>query len=120
MATITKTAATLVSSQSNAAGATTTGTGRNISTTFGGLVQGRITNGATGPTIPCDMVVEVSTDNTNWYQFSRQTSLTGNSVATDLEVEVPYYVMYVRVRFTGNTGQAVTVEAYLHEATSIA
>lgn len=119
MANPTKTLRTLVASTSNSAGGTTTGTGFDIRTAFGGLLVGRVTNGGTGPTLPCEMLVDVSHDNSTWFQFSRQIAQLGNSVVADLEVEVPYSTMYVRVRFTGNTGQAVTVEAYLHETTSI-
>jgi hypothetical protein len=118
--TATKTLRTLQSSASNAAGATTTGTALDLRTAFGGLLIAVVTNGATGPTVAADLVVEVSGDNSVWHEYARLTSNTGNNVVTLFRVPIPEAVMYVRTKFTGNTGQAVTVEAYLHELTSVA
>jgi hypothetical protein len=53
------------------------------------------------------------------YEFSRQTAPTGNNAVTDFTVEVPPGVMFVNVDFTGNTAQAVTVEAQIEELTTI-
>jgi hypothetical protein len=117
--TATKTLRTLQSSASNSAGGTTTGSALDLRTAFGGLLLAVITNGATGPTIACDLVVEVSGDNSVWHEYVRLTSNTGNNIVTTFRAPIPETVMYVRSKFTGNTGQAVTVEAYLHELTSI-
>jgi hypothetical protein len=119
MAVATKTYRTLQASASNTAGSTTTGTGLSLLTALGGTLVAVITNGGTGPTVACDLVVEVSGDNSTWYEFARMTSQTGNSTVTTFRVRVPESVLYVRSRFTGNTGQTVTVEAYFHELTSI-
>ena len=120
MATVTKTLRTLQASASNTAGSTTTGTALDLTTKFGGLATLKVTNGGTGPTVACDAILEVSGDNSTWYEYSRATAGTANSGAYVFPVEIPIGIMYLRSKFTGNTGQSVTVEAYFQEATSIA
>ena len=125
----TKNARTLVASASNAAGATVRGT-LDLRTAFGGLLTARITNGATGPTVQgvCNVLVAhnggatptAGSQGTDWkllYTFGGGT--TANAL-TELPIQIPQGVMHLEVEFTGNTGQAVTVEAYLSETTSIA
>lgn len=120
MATITavKTARVLQASATNAAGATATGTALDLTTKYGGLATLTITNGGTGPTLPCDAIIETSRDNTNWAEFSRQTASTANSAVATFNVLIPDAVMYVRSKFTGNTAQDVTVAATFQELTS--
>ena len=63
MATATKTARTLQASASNGAGATATGTAVDLRTAVGdALVTALVTNGATGPALPCQFIVQVSND----------------------------------------------------------
>lgn len=119
MAMATKTARSLLSSASNAAGGTMTSAVWNLTAAFGGVVQCRITNGATGPTTGCEAQVQISTEGTVWRDFSRQTAPTTSNSVIDFVVDVPPPVLFVRVVFTGNTGQAVTVEAQGHELTGI-
>lgn len=116
---VTKTSRTLQSSATNAAAATTTGSAVDLTTALGGTLTAKITNGATGPTLPASLFIEVSEDNSNWKLFRQYTALLGNSIVTEFAVEVPASVMYIRSRFSGNTAQGVTVEAFLHELTSI-
>ncbi len=115
----TKTSRTILASASNSAGGTTNGTELDLSTKYGALVCGKITNGATGPTVACDMVVYVGEASGTKREFSRQTAPTTNSAVTEFVVEIPPSAMFVNVTFTGNTGQAVTVECYAQELTSI-
>ncbi len=116
---VTKTAQTLQSSASNSAGGTTTGTGLDLTTKLGGLLTGKITNGGTGPTVTCSLRIDVSVDNSAWKTFRTLAAALGNSVVTEFAVDIPPSVMYVRTVFTGNTAQAVTVEAFLHELTTV-
>lgn len=115
----TKTSRTLLASTSNAAGTGTNGTELDLSTKYGALVCGKITNGVSGPTVGCDFVVYVGESTGTKREFSRQTAPTTASGAYDFAVEVPPSAMFVNVRFEGNTGQAVTVECYAQELTSI-
>jgi hypothetical protein len=119
-ASATKTARTLQASTSNAAGATTTGTALDLTTKYGGLAQLTITNGATGPTVGCDAILEASVDNSTWYELGRATHGTSNNLAATYNFDVPPAVMHLRSKFTGNTGQAVTVVAVFHELTNAA
>lgn len=116
----TKTARVLQTSGSNSAGSTTTGTGLDLTTKFGGFATLVVTNGGTGPTIACDAILETSGDNTNWREFTRQTAGVTASTPYVFNVEVPVGVMYLRSKFTGNTAQAVTVEAYFQEVSGVA
>ena len=121
MATITanKNARTLQASASNSvSGTTTSASALDLTTRFGGLATLTITNGGTGPTVACDAILEVSRDNSNWSEFSRQTASAANSAISVFQVIVPESVLYLRSKFTGNTGQAVTVEATFQELTS--
>jgi hypothetical protein len=117
----TKNARTLQASTSNAAGATTTSASLSQTTANGLSIQARITNGATGPTLPCGVRVEVSQDgSTNWRQRTPIVLADlGNNIVTDIPFDIPAPIMHVRVVFTGNTGQAVTVEALGHELTTV-
>lgn len=119
MATAIKAAVTFQASASNAAAATATGSSIDLTTALGCLVVAKITNGATGPTIACDFVIQVSEDNATYREFSRATSQLGNNVVTEFSTLLPKEVMYAKSVFTGNTGQAVTVEAYGQKVSSI-
>lgn len=121
MALATKTALTWTSSTSNSAGGTTTSGAQDLSSAVGGAyVIGKITNGGTGPTVACDFVVELSNDNSTWYEFSRMTAGTTASTSYQFYVDIPLSAMYVRTTFTGNTAQAVTVESKGAKYSSIA
>lgn len=103
---------------SNGAGSTTNGS-QNLSATIGPhLLTSKITNGGTGPTVACTMTAQVSGDNTNWKLFAAFTATTSNGAVAEFPVEIPAGTMFLRVQFSGNTGQAVTVEAFLQELTS--
>lgn len=115
----TKTAITLRTSVSNTAGGTTNGTEWNASTDYGGLLFAKITNGATGPTIGCDFIVYLGESTGTKREYSRQTAPTTNSAVTEFVVQVPESAMFVNVTFTGNTAQAVTVECFAQELTTV-
>lgn len=124
---LSKTARAVVASVSNAADGTTRGT-IDLETTYGGFLTMKITNGATGPTVQCQGRVLVAHNATlpaaagagvDWktvYTF-------GGGVTANAITEMPYYVgmevMALEVEFTGNTGQAVTVEAYMSETSTV-
>lgn len=116
---VTKPARTLQASVSNPAGSTTTGSAVDLTTAPAALATARITNGPTGPTAPCEFILEISADGAAWREFARQTAGATAATSYDFAVEIPAAVMHVRSVFAGNTAQAVTVEATLHELTSI-
>ena len=109
----------IAAATSNAAAGTTTGTAVDLTTKYGGLITGLLTNGATGPTVQAVAYVEVSGDNTNWKQFYTVGGDIAASLATPYSCEIPPGVMYARVRVTGNTGQAVTCEAFMQTLATV-
>lgn len=131
MATITlnKTARTIVASQSNAAGATKRGT-LDLRTAQGGILTGKITNGATGPTVACVMTVSIAhndgstpaaaVEGADWKRFYQFAGTTTNGDVQQWSLDIPPGVMHLQVEFAGNTGQAVAVEAFFSEITSAA
>ena len=115
----THTSRTVQASTSNGAGSTTNGTEVDNSTKYGGVLFAKITNGATGPTVGCDFVVYLGENTGTKREFSRQTAGTANNGAYEFAVEIPPGAMFINVTFTGNTVQAVTVECYFQELTTI-
>ena len=109
----------IVASASNAAGATTRGT-LDVSAVYGGIITMKITNGVTGPTVQCEGRVLISHNDTlpaaasagaDWKTVWRFGGGTTNSAVTEQSFTFGPEVRHVEIEFTGNTGQAVTVEA---------
>ena len=116
------TGAVLVSSASNAAGSTTRGR-LDVSAADGGMIRWRITNGGTGPTAQCEARVLMArkqasmpsagaegTGDDGWKMVYVQGGGTAASTSTRGSYTFGPEVAYVEIEFTGNTGQAVTVE----------
>lgn len=100
---------------SNANGATTTGATIALGTSISATITGIITNGATGPTTQAVAYIEVSGDGTIWKRLPVQ--FPGGIVAgtvTPFMYTLPKDFANHRVVVTGNTGQAVTCEAFSH------
>ena len=97
---------------SNAAAGTTTGAAVSLATAYGAFITGLLTNGATGPTVAPVAIIEASGDGTNWKEIYRVGGDTTASSITPYSYEVCAPIMNVRVRVTGNTGQAVACEAF--------
>ncbi|MCD6674850.1 MAG: hypothetical protein LT106_18610 [Burkholderiaceae bacterium] len=125
--TLTMTARTLVASQSNAAGATKRGA-LDIRGKHGGLLTARIENGATGPTAACQMVVSHAVNDgstpatgaigADWRRMYTFAGTTTNSDVSEWTLDIPP-CQHLQVEFSGNTGQAVTVEALFTEYSSV-
>ena len=114
----------IVSSASNTAGSTTRGR-LDCSAVDGGIVTLRITNGGTGPTVQCEGRILVAhkdsamptaaaegTADTDWKQVAVIGGGTANNASSRGIYRFGPEVAYLEVEFTGNTGQAVTVEAH--------
>lgn len=104
---------------SNSAAGTTTGTTVSLATAYGAFVTGLLTNGATGPTVAPVAIIEASGDGTNWKEVYRVGGDTIANSITPYAYEACAPIMNVRVRVTGNTGQAVTCEAFAQVLTGI-
>lgn len=118
----TLTAQVLVTSQSVASGGTARGA-IDVSAADGGMLRWRITNGGTGPTTQCVATVlaarkqasmpsaaAVGTGDDAWKVVYQQGGGTAASASTYGSYRFGPEIAYVQVEFTGNTGQAVTVE----------
>jgi len=108
--------------QSLTAGAgDTTSAAQTIDTGYGAALHIKLTNGATGPTIAAQVQIEVSGDNTEWYNFGGPLvgSVSNNGIAQWGGIEIPIGVEYLRLVAGSNTGQAVTVDADISNVTAI-
>lgn len=128
--TLTKAAATLIAaSTSNSAGGTTEGTAQDLRTAQGGILSAKLTNGATGPTVQATLQVLIAhndgstptaaAEGTDWkllYEIGGGT--TANAVTRIKGLPIDDSVQHLHVRVTGNTGQAVTCEAFLSKITN--
>lgn len=126
--TLTKTPRTLIAAgTSNSAGGTTRGT-VDLRTAQGGILTVKLTNGATGPTVAatCNILIAHDSGTTptagsagaTWKTIWSFAGTTANNAITEQSIEVGPGVMHLEVEVTGNTGQAVTCEAFLSEITS--
>jgi len=108
---------TVVASTSNAAAGTTRGRLDLTAETgdvYGGIVTLKITNGGSGPTIPCVANVLISHETTlpaasgagaDWK------TVAAFGATTTASAVMEQYWTFGPDEFTGNTGNAVTVEA---------
>lgn len=118
---LTKSKQTVVSSASNAAGTTTRGT-IDLSDKYGGILTMKITNGATGPTAQCECRVLVSHEDvlptaasagSDWKTVWRFGGGVTSNAITERSFTFGPEIRHLEVEFTGNTGQSVTVEAFI-------
>lgn len=116
---LTKSDTTIIASASNAAGATSRGT-IDLSSAYGGIVTMKIANGGTAPTLQCEGRVLISHADTlptaasagaDWKTLWRFGGGATASAVTEQSFQFGPEVRHLEVEFTGNTGQAVTVEA---------
>ncbi|MFA5387901.1 MAG: hypothetical protein WC322_05990 [Candidatus Paceibacterota bacterium] len=116
---LTKTKSSIVASTSNAAAGTTRGT-LDVSAAYGGIITMKLTNGGTGPTVQCEGRVLISHEATlpaagsagaDWKTVWSFGGGTTASAVTEQSYQFGPEVRHVEIEFTGNTGQAVTVEA---------
>jgi hypothetical protein len=108
--------------QSLTAGAgDTTSTAVTLDDGYGAALHVQLTNGGTGPTVPAQVQIEVSGDNSEWYDFGGP--LIGTVTASDVVswggIDIPIGVEFLRLVAGSNTGQAVTVDADISEVTAI-
>ncbi len=122
-----KTLRTIVASASNAAGATVRGT-IDLETTYGGILTLKITNGATAPTAQCKANVLIAHAATvpaagsagaDWKTIYTIGGGTVANAVTEISIPIDMAAMALEVEFTGNAGQAVTVEAYMSEISTV-
>ena len=126
--TLTKSVTTLIAaSTSNSAGSTTRGTA-DLRTSIGGILTIKITNGGTGPTVQAQANILVAHNTgstptaasagTDWKTVYQVGNGTAANTVGEWAYVVPAGAMHIEVEVTGNTGQAVTCEAFLSKIDS--
>ncbi len=101
------------------AGNTTSGT-QTINTGYGGELMVKLTNGATGPTVAAQVQIQISGDNSKFYDFGGpMVGSVANSAVVQWSIDIPIGVMYFKLVAGSNTGQAVTVDADFSNVTGI-
>ncbi|MDQ3185314.1 MAG: hypothetical protein M3Q16_02405 [Pseudomonadota bacterium] len=125
---LTKTARMIVASTSNAAAGATRGTLALGAAQGGGFLTIKMTNGGTGPTAQCQANILVAHNATlpvaapagaDWKTIASYGGGTTASAVTEIGMPIDPAIMCLEIEFAGNTGQAVTVEAYLSELTTV-
>lgn len=122
---LTKTPVVIIpAATSNGVGATTRGT-VDLRSVYGGLLTVKITNGATGPTTQAQANVlmahnsgatpEAASAGADWKTLaSWGNGVTNNSIG-EWSMVIDPAICHIEVEITGNTGQAVTCEAFITE-----
>lgn len=75
---------------------------------YGATLTVQVTNGGTGPTIPANVTVQVSADNTTYVTWAADTAGVTASTTYSFGYQLPPEVAYARVVIGGNTAQSVT------------
>lgn len=92
-----------------------------LTTGYSAVINAKLTNGATGPTVAGQIQIQFSNDNTTYTNFGAplvgKTSNTG--VSSWAGIRVPIGTQYVKVVTGSNTGQNVTAEIDISEVSTI-
>lgn len=115
----TKTAKTLLASQSLTAAASVTATEWNLSTAYGGLATVKLTNGGTAPTTAPVVKFYVGEATGTKRLFYTASGDTTASSVNDVVCEVPPSAMFVNITITNGATNSITVEAAGQELTSL-
>ncbi len=89
---------------------------------YGASLHVKITNGATGPTIPLSLQILVSGDNSEYYDLGGplQSEDDNNGEYSWGGIDIPIGIEYLKITpLTTNTGQDVTVDADISEVTAV-
>jgi len=90
----------------------TTIASQDNTTSYGGAWQLRLTNGATGPTVPAQIQIQVSPDDTEWFDLGGPlVAGTANDGVYEWTVVIDHAFQYTRGLAGSNTGQDVTLQA---------
>ncbi len=119
----TKARTSIWSAQSLTAGAgDTTSSAVDLSGGYGAQVDIKLTNGATGPTIPAQVQIQVAADTSGTLYVNFGQPLKGptaNSAVASWSVALPIGVNRLRLVAGSNTGQAVVVDADVSNVTGL-
>lgn len=120
---LTKTPVTIIAAGSSNAAGGTTRQAIDMRSVYGGLLTVKITNGATGPTIQAvaNVLIAHNSGSTpaagaagaDWKTLASWGGGTANNGVSEWSMVVDPAICHLEVEVTGNTGQAVTCEAYI-------
>lgn len=92
----------------------------NVSSGFGVVAYMKLTNGGTAPTVAAKIQVQLSPDDTNWYDFGGP--LIGNLTISGIEgfvLDVPVAANYIRFVTGSNTDENVTMRIELTNVAAV-
>ena len=124
---LTKTARTIVANQNKAAGGAAIRGTIDLESAYGGILTLKIVNGGSAPTVACDCIVTIAHNATlpsaaapgvDWKTIVKFNGGVVANATTEQHLHVSEAVMALQVEFSGNTGNDVTVEAFMSELTS--
>lgn len=118
----TKTRTSIWASQTlTASAADTTSSAVTLTTGYGASLNIKLTNGATGPTVAAQVQIQLSNDNTTYWNFGGPlVGKTSNSgVSSWAGIRIPIGAQYLKLVAGSNTGQNVTVDADISEVSTI-
>ena len=118
MSTATKTAKTLLTSQSLAATIAVPATEWNLSTAYGGVLAVKLTNGATAPTTAPTVSFYIGESTGTKRLLYTATGDTVNLSINHFICDLPASTMFANCTITNGATNAITVEAYGQEFTS--
>lgn len=119
---VTKSGSNVVSSQSSAAGSAADAVNSgdiDLTGAYEAVINGKVTNGGTGPTVGCTVNVYISRDTTNYTLYATIVTGTTNNAVYPFAFILPDSALHAKIGFGGNTAQAVTVVADLQTITAI-
>jgi len=95
-------------------------TSTDLRTSYGGEALIKLTNGATGPTVPAQVQIQLSNDDSNYYNYGGALiGSTSNNGVASWAIDIPIGTMYIRFVSGSNTGQDVTLRVELATVTGI-
>lgn len=115
----TKTSKTLYASASLAAATSVNVTEWNMTTCYGGLACVKLTNGATAPTTAPTVTFYVGEASGTKRKLYTASGDTVNNSVNDIVCEIPPSAMYCNITILNGATNAITVEAYGQELTTI-
>ena len=92
-----------------------------ITSGYGAVVHCMITNGTTGPTLPCSLIVYGTSETNKWFQYGGQLTagISNGQSYSWASIEIPVGTRYMSAVATGNTVQNVVVDVYYSEVTTL-
>ncbi len=91
----------------------TTSSAVTMDTHYGASLSIKLTNGGSAPTTPAQVQIQVSQDNSEWYDFGGALvgSVTNSAVVSWGGIDIPIGIEFLRIVSGSNTVQNVTLDA---------